>query len=130
MARALFHELKPKDAGFELCGYGMDKNEFAFLVHRETKRVNEALIAMSLAKGERETHEIFDSLSRDTVIALCSRWARYLWAWKQLENDPHPHLWMPPDEKDTWRAILLAMTDDLPAASEARRQLWPEESQG
>jgi hypothetical protein len=128
IAHALFHDLKPKDASFELCGDGMKKGEFAFLVHRETKRVNEALITMSLAKDEHEVHQIFNNLSKDTVTALFSRWAHYYAAWKKMENEAHPHLWIPP--RDIWRAIFLGMTDDVPAASEACKRIWPESFQG
>ncbi len=124
LAQALFHDLKPKDAGFEICGAGMKKSEHAFLAHRETKRVNEALISMSLAKDEEEVHKMFNNLSKDTVMALFSRWVHYFAAWKEMEYVAQPHLWVPP--RDIWRAILLAMTDDVPAASEACKQIWPE----
>ena len=130
LAQALFHDLKPKDAGFEICGDGMKKNEFAFLVHRETKRVNEALISMSLAKNKDEVHRIFIGLSKDTLMALFSRWVHYFGAWKKMKNEDYPHLWIPPNQRDIWRAIFLAMTDDVPAASAACKQLWPEYFQG
>ena len=89
IAHALFHDLKPKDAGFELVGQDMKKSEFAFLAHREAKRVNEALIKMSLAKDEHEVRQIFNDLSKDTVTALLSRWAHYFAAWKKMENEAH-----------------------------------------
>jgi hypothetical protein len=123
-AHALLHDLKPKDAGIEIFGHGMPKESFAALVDRETDRVNDALIAMSLAKDESEVHLIFEALSADTVIALFSRWAHYYGVWKKLEYDPHPHLWIPPF--DLWRAIFLAMTNGVPAASDAAILIWGE----
>jgi hypothetical protein len=124
IAHALFNDLKPKDAGVEVLGQGIKKSEFAFLAHRETKRVNEALIKMSLAKDEHEVHQIFNALSKDTVTALLSRWAHYFAAWRKMENEAHPHLWVPPS--DVWRGIFLAMTDDVPEATEACKKIWPE----
>ncbi len=120
-AHALMYDLKPKDAGIEIFGHGMAKEDFAALVDRETGRVNDALIAMSLAKDKSEVHRVFDALSSDTVIVLFSRWAHYYKEWK---TDPHPHLWIPPF--DLWRAIFLAMTDDVPAATDAVKLIWGE----
>jgi hypothetical protein len=124
VSHGLFHDLKPPDAGPEITGRGMPQPDFAALVDRETARVNEALVAMSLAKDETGVHNIFNALSRDTVIALFSRWVHYYGEWKKMINDPHPQLWVPP--KDIWRAIFLAMTDDVPAASDAVQLIWGE----
>jgi len=126
ISQSLFIDLNPdKDTGLKNIGRGMQPDKFAALVDRETERVNEALIAMSLAKDKDDVHKIFNTLGKDTVIALCSRWVHYYGEWKKLIHDPHPHLWVPP--KDIWRAIFLAMTDDVPAASDAVRLIWGEE---
>jgi len=124
ISSGLFNDLKPKEAGSEIVGCGMPAEEFAALVDREKEPVNEALIAMSLAKDKLEVRSIFKALSRDTVIVLCSRWTHYYGEWMKMLNDPHPHLWVPP--KDIWRAIFLAMTDDVPAASTAAKLIWGE----
>jgi hypothetical protein len=125
-SQTLSSDLMPKDIWPEMSG--MDKGAFAALVDREADRVNEALIAMALADGESTVKLIFSSLDRDTVIALCSRWMHYYSEWMKMLSEPEPHLWIPPGEKDLWRAIFLAMTDDSPAASAACMLLWPEES--
>jgi len=121
-AHALMYDLKPKDAGIEIFEHGMAEESFAALVDRETARVNGALIAMSLAKNRDAVHAIFNALSRDTVIVFFSRWAHYYKEWKSYEGNPHPPLWMPPF--DLWRAIFLAMTDDVAAASTAAQLIW------
>jgi hypothetical protein len=126
MSKALFHELKPKDAGFEITGYGMKKSEFAFLASRETKRVDQALIAMSVAEGEAEVLAIFKKLHKDTVTALFSRWVHYTSEWKKMVHEEQPHLWLPPEGRDVWRAIFLAMTSDSEAATKTCKQIWPE----
>lgn len=128
ISNGLFHDLKPEKAGDEIFGRGMQPDKFAALVDRETERVNTALVAMSLADGKTGVHGIFDALSRDTIIALFSRWAHYHEAWLKMLNDPDPHLWIPPN--DIWRAIFLAMTDDVPAASDAIQSIWKEDPKG
>jgi hypothetical protein len=101
----------------------MDPANFAALVDRESRRVDEALVSMSLANGRDNVHRIFDLLSRDTLIVLFSRWAHHHAAWMQ---GTLVRPWIPPEEKDIWRTILLAMTADPDAVSNACTQLWPE----
>lgn len=126
MAKVLFHDLKPEGAGFEICGCGMTKSEFAFLMSREEKRVDQALVAMSMAPGKNEVHEIFDTLHKDTVTALFARWAHYTSEWKKMVHSERLQLWIPPEEQDIWRAVFLAMTSDREVASSACKQIWPE----
>jgi hypothetical protein len=126
LSGALFREMLPKGAGYEMCGKGMSSDEFGALVDREMQRVDHALVAMAEAVDEKAVSAIMAQLDRDTIIALFSRWAHYHGAWKKLLYDPHPHLWIPTDEKDLWRAILLAMTGEDIHSTEAAWFLWPE----
>ena len=126
LSKVLFHGLKPAGAGFEIAGHGMEKSEFAFLVHRETLRVNEALLSMALAKDGPDIQLIFDALSEDTVTVLLSRWAHYHGRWKEMLNNPDPSFWVPPDQRDMWRAIFLAMAGQSPAVTAAQKEIWPE----
>lgn len=126
LSKALFRDLLPKGSGYEMCGKGMDPEKFTALVDRETDRVDHALVAMAEASGEQEVAAIVAQLERDTIIALFSRWANYQGAWKKLLYDPHPRLWIPPNRKDIWRAIFLAMTDEDLHSSSALWRLWPE----
>ena len=123
LSQALLHDLMPMDADIEIFGHGMDPVDFAALVDRESRRVDEALVSMSLAIGKDDVHRIFDRLSKDTVIALFSRWARYHEVWMQ---ETHAHPWIPPSQKDIWRAILLAMAGDSETVVNTYTQLWPE----
>jgi hypothetical protein len=124
ISHALFHDLKPDGATAETFGTAMSAEAFAALVDRETTRVNEALISMSLAADKFEVRRIFNALSRDTVIVLFSRWAHYQGEWTKLRDESSTRLWIPPF--DLWRAIFLEMTDDIPAATEAARMIWGE----
>lgn len=123
---ALFRDLLPKGSGYEMCGQGMDPDEFAALVDRETDRVDHALVAMAEARDERELKELVAQLSNDTLIALFSRWAHYTAAWKEMLYDSAPRLLIPPRGKDIWRAILLAMTGEEVHSTDAAKRLWPE----
>jgi len=125
LSKALFNDLLPKGVVFKLGGTGMKKSEFAFLVHRETKRVNAALMSMSFAVDENEVHAIVDALSKDTAIVLFSRWSHLLGELRKLEIDEHFPLWFHPRQKDLWRAIFLSMMDDIPTATAACKALWP-----
>lgn len=126
LSKAFFRELLPKGAGFEMCGKGMDPNDFAALVDRESPRVDHALVAMALAADEIELKHLVSQLSRDTLICLFSRWAHYIREWEARLYDPDPHLWLPPNGRDIWRAILLAMTGENLHSTEAAHLLWPE----
>lgn len=120
ISHALFRSLMPEDLWHEISD--MQSAD----IDRQAGRVNAALISMSLAAGEPEVRQIFSSIDRETVIALCSRWIHYHKVWQSLLSETEPYLWIPPDQRDLWRAILLAMTDDTAAASAACIRLWPE----
>jgi len=114
ISQSLFQDLKPEEAGSEIIGCGMAPDEFAVLVDRETERVNEALLSMSLAKDKFEVRSIFKSLSPDTVIVLCSRWAHFHGAWTKMLTDQNPPLRIPP--RDMWRAIFLELSGNQSAS--------------
>lgn len=120
ISHGLFSGLMPKDLEKELCA---PPSVHAAMIDRQEAAVNDALVSMALASGETEVKQLFSKLQRETVIALCSRWLHYHSEWM---NDPAPRLWIPPDGKGLWRAIFLAMTDDMEAASNACIRLWPE----
>lgn len=120
----LLRELKPAGAGMEIFGHGMAPADFSALAERESARVDEALINMATAQNKVEVQAIFATLSRSTVIALFSRWAHYMTAWKEMLNQAEPQLWVPP--RDTWRAVLLAMTGENTQSTIAARSLWSE----
>lgn len=123
LSQTLLQDLMPGNAGIEIFGHGMNPLDFAELVERESRHVDEALVSMSLANGKDDVHRIFDLLSRDAVIALFSRWAHYHAAWMQ---ETHVRPWAPPGATDIWRAILLTMAADNEAVLSACTQLWPE----
>lgn len=125
LSHALFKQLLPKGSGYEMCGKGMDPDEFAALVDSEMDRVDHALVAMAEARDENEIEIIIGQLARDTLIGLFSRWVHYQGEWKKLLYDPNPPLWIPPLGKDIWRAILLTMTSEELRTSAVKR-LWPE----
>ena len=128
VSEALLRVIKPEEAGIEIFGVGMDEAEFASLVDRETERVDDTLVAMSAAQGREGVRSIFDGLSNDTVIALFSRWAHFHGSWERLAGNGDFDPWVPPKEKDIWRAVLLSMCLDRPAAEDAHTRLWGEES--
>lgn len=124
ISQALFSSLMPKDLRVDISG--MLPSEHIAIVDRQAVKVNQTLISMALAEGEAEVNKIFAGLARETVIALCSRWIHYHKEWQTLSSAKGA-LWVPPDQKDLWRAIFLAMTDDTVAASAALKRLWPEQ---
>ena len=124
MSHALFSSLMPKDLKAEISG--MLPSEHLLIVDRQKAKANNALVSMALADGEAEVNKIFAGLARETVIALCSRWAHCQKEWQTLSSEKES-LWVPPDQKDLWRTIFLAMTDDTEAASTARKHLWAEQ---
>lgn len=125
ISKALFLNLRPAGSGMELFGHDLAPAEFAALVDRETDRVDHALTAMATASGEVEVRAIFGQLSPDTLIALCSRWARYLELWKGSLRDPDQPWWFPANKNDWWRAVLLSMTSEGLHSTDAARSLWP-----
>ncbi len=108
ISQSLFLDLNSEGAGAEIIGCGMPADEFAALIDRETELVNKTLIAMSLAKDKFEVRSIFKALSRDTIIALCSRWTHCHGEWTKMLTDPNPPLRIPPC--DMWRAIFLELS--------------------
>ena len=96
------------------------------LVDAESARVDHALVALATSAGESEVKALARQLSAETVMALASRWAHYAAQWKQMLQEPDPHLWVPPIPQDVWRAVLLAMTGEGDHSSAALAQLWPE----
>ena len=116
MSHALFNSLMPKDLKAEMAE--LLPSEHIAIIDRQAAKVNQVLVSMALAEGEAEVNKIFAGLARETVIALCSRWARYHKEW-QTPSSAKGTLWVPPDQKDLWRSIFLAMTDDTWAASAA-----------
>ncbi len=126
ISRSLVRGLLPKDSGPEFLKHGLNAEDFAALVDRETTRVDEALVAMALAKGEAEVKAIAAELSRDTLIVLASRWTVYYKTWEKHLRNPDPPLWMPPGRKDLWRAIFLAMTQEDVHSTAALSSLWTE----
>lgn len=125
ISQALLRRLLPPGAGMAAFGYGMTAPAFAALVDREAPRVDHALVAMAEASGDEAVEAIPQQLAEDTLIALFSRWAHYHQRWQQLQADPAPPLWFPPQEADTWRAVLLAMTSEGLHSTAAARRLWP-----
>lgn len=124
ISRALFNSLMPKDLKAEMAE--LLPSEHIAIVDRQVAKVNQALVSMALADSEDVVQKIFAGLVRETIIALCSRWALYHKEWQTLSSAKGT-LWVPPDQKDLWRTIFLAMTDDTEAASAARKRLWPEQ---
>jgi len=124
ISQALFSSLMPKDLKAEMAE--LLPSEHIAIVDRQAVKVNQALASMCLADGEAEVNKIFAGLARETVIALCSRWAHYHKEWQTLPP-AKVTLWVPPDQKDLWRTIFFAMTDDTEAASAALKRLWPEQ---
>jgi hypothetical protein len=122
LSAALFRQVIPFDARGDFAG--MTKAEHAFLSHKETRRVDEALVAMALSAGEFEVNSVISALEKDTVLALASRWAIFLDLAKARASDPSFQLWFPPGDRDTWRVILLSLLQDPPAAEEHLRSLW------
>lgn len=126
ISRVLIRDLLPKDIGPDFLNHGLNAADFAALVDRETTHVDQALVAMALAKGEAEVNAIAAELSRDALIVLASRWTVYYKAWEKHLHNPDPPLWIPPGRKDLWRAIFLAMTTETVHSSAAKRVLWPD----
>lgn len=124
MSGALFRRLIPKEIVEPALRGGLTAAEHTFLAHRETKRVDDALIAMALAAGEEEVKAIFAELSNDTIIALASRWARYMEEWRSKAKSGELHQWIPPKQQDMWRAIYLSLVADQPAQTAAAIRLW------
>lgn len=120
----LLRELMPAGAGMEIFGHGMAPADFSALAERESARVDEALVNMATAQDKMAVRAIFAALSKSTIIALFSRWAHYMTAWKEMQNQVEPQLWIPP--RDTWRAVFLAMTVENTRSTDAARFLWPE----
>jgi hypothetical protein len=114
----------PKDWAFGVAA--MDFNEHSTLLDCEAGRVDAALFSMATAEGEEEVNAIFNTLTKDTVIALCSRWTRHHKEWMRLSQSSVAPLWAPPDGRGLWRVIYLAMTDDKEAASSVLSRLFPE----
>lgn len=125
ISQGLFRDLKPDDAGAEIIGCKMPPEKFAELTDRETQRVTDVLIAMSLAENKFEVRNIFKTLSHDTVIVLFSRWAHFHEEWTKMLYDQKPPLRMPP--RDMWRAIFLELSGNQEASSKAARLIWGEE---
>jgi len=123
-SHALFADLMPQGLRHEFSG--MTPSAHAAMFDRQTAKVDAALVASALAAGEPEVRQVFDALERETVIALCSRWCHYHKAWKKLPSNPESHLWIPPAQKDLWRAVFHAMIGDAAVAATLRERLLTE----
>jgi hypothetical protein len=122
LSAALFRQVIPFNVRDDFSG--MTQAEHAFLAHKESRRVDEALVAMALSAGEQEVNSIVSTLQKDTVLALASRWAIFLDLAKAKASDPSFQLWFSPGDRDTWRVILLSLLQDRPAAEGHLRSLW------
>lgn len=128
LSAALFRQVIPFDVRSDFAG--TTRAEHAFLAHKESVRVDAALAAMALSAGEIEVNSIVVTLEKDTVLALASRWAISLDLARAKASDPSFRLWFPPGDRDMWRAILLSLLQDQPAAEGHLRQLWGAEFPG
>jgi hypothetical protein len=126
ISKMLLQQLLGDQHDKSVFGIGMPPSQFAKLVDSEALRVDHALVAMSVSRNEEELTSIFSQLSRETIIAMMSRWAHYTSPWNQMLGDSHPQLWVPPKAHDVWRAVLLAMTSESIHSSDAARTLWPD----
>ncbi len=124
ISSALLGDLMPAGTGPEIFGNDLPPAEFRRLVDEESAAVDEALVAMATAADEHAVRAIARSLDRRTVIAWFSRWAHYHDRWESLLQNPQAmemH-WIPP--RDTWRAVLLAMTQENDRSTAACTALW------
>lgn len=120
ISRGLFGELIPRDLAEKV--FTLTPAEHAFLAHRESRRVDDALISMALAGGEAGVKAVFGTLESDTVMAMASRWLHYAKAWN-TETDELRRQELTPGLRAIWPAIFLAMMLDRSAAVAAADQL-------
>lgn len=126
IAGPMLRDLLPPGAGLEMFGHGMPPAEFAALVERECARVDQALCALAMANGEQAVFAIAGQLSRDTLIALFSRWVQCMERWRLQAERPDTAHWMPSSRGEIWRAVFLSMTTEGIHSTAAARALWPE----
>jgi hypothetical protein len=121
ISREMFRGFFPQEKAEAVCS--MKRSEHAFLTHRETTRVDEALGSMALAKDEQAVRAIFNALSEDTVTALCSRWMNFYKLWISAPPGESPRVW---PYTDSWRSIFLAQIFEPEIQRDALKRLCPE----
>ena len=123
---SLFRDLMPRGVIEPALAGVLTAAEHAFLVHREEKHVDEALLSMAAAPDEAAVKAVFSQLSNDTVIAMASRWMHYTREWKNKEKSGELLQCLPPGHLDDWRAVFLSLVQDSEARTSLARDLWPE----
>lgn len=109
ISEKLLLSLLPQHSSRDMFGKDLTPKDFANLIDKQLLNVDQALSDMAKATDKQQAKTILKKLSKDTAVALFTRWEQYILHWRR---HPIPDHWVPNDTKQMWRAIFLSMTFD------------------